>query len=85
MLHFPYTVTYFLQFCFGISIQLQRANRRLSCEEMKYGPVDTVIWVKQLFCFEYKAPMPPTVQQTVTDGPKSVCFLKDLIVRGSKE
>lgn len=39
---------------FGISIQLQRANQMLSCQEMEYGLVDTIIWVKQLFHFENK-------------------------------
>ena len=49
MLHFPYTVTvtsaYFLQFCFGISIQLQRANLRLCWQKMKYCAVDAKMWL----------------------------------------
>lgn len=42
------TSAYFLQFCFGISIQLQRVNLTLSCQKIKYGAIQTKMWPCQV-------------------------------------
>ncbi len=58
MLHFPYTVaitsSYFLQFCYGISIQLHGANLRLSGQKWNMAQSKCVVKIKWLFSAEIK-------------------------------